>query len=232
MSTLVFSEQLKYAELVAIYKLLGEKSIPETFWGYLKREIETIKSERIVKLLDCIKMNAKYGNDDFVLPEDFREKGLSFCEVDENLTLEELFEVYRKIDMKLMNRYHLTYKNVNELLQILIEEKEGELKLKKQQEEREQSNMRRILISAFVIGEHYIYIKDISDELKQKITEILGMDISNTITTFNSIEKDLEKYIKIDAYLKEIVDDDKIKRLLKYTYENYRDIYDKAFMPD
>lgn len=32
MSTLSFSEQLKYAELVSIYKLLGEKSIPETFW--------------------------------------------------------------------------------------------------------------------------------------------------------------------------------------------------------
>ena len=232
MSTLAFSEQLKYAELVAIYKLLGEKSIPETFWGYLKREIEAIKSERIEKLLDCIKEEGLYGNPVFDLPEDFIEKGLSFCQVDENLTLEELFEVYRKIDMKLMNRYHLTYKNVNELLQILIDEKEGELKLKKQQEEREQSNMRRILISAFVIGEHYIYIKDISDELKQKITEILEIDISDTINTFNKIEKDLEKYIKIDKYLKEIVDDDKIKRLLKYTYENYRDIYDKAFMPD
>lgn len=74
MSTLAFSEQLKYAELVAIYKLLGEKLIPETFWGYLKREIETIKSERIEKLLDCIKEEGLYGNPVFDLPKDFRNK--------------------------------------------------------------------------------------------------------------------------------------------------------------
>ena len=35
-----FSEQLKYEELVAICKLLGEKAIPETIEGYLKIKIE------------------------------------------------------------------------------------------------------------------------------------------------------------------------------------------------
>ncbi len=40
-----------------------------------------------------------------------------------------------------------------------------------------------------------------------------------------------KKYIKNDDYLK-VIDDDQIKELLKYTYENHRDIYDKAWMPD